>query len=179
MSVKVLLKEYPHRSIALVTSSHALVFQHSPHSNTDYTALNGYSTASNASYTSLAEKHGSAPRIMVEFSSLSAIDLHDYRPLTHPCKGTLGLVTLGRDVFLCLVSGSSPVATVRPGERVERIHNVEFRKLELRSFFQSTSLLGLFQIVWTARITIGCWNEKWIPTIQIIWMKMVSTMGEL
>ena len=130
MSIKVLVKEYPHRSIALTTSSHALVFQHSPSTNTDSSSVNGYSTGPNASYASLADKYGTAPRIMVEFSSLSAIDLQDYRPLTHSCKGTLGLVTLGRDVFICLVNGSSHVATVRPGERVERIHTVEFRKLE-------------------------------------------------
>lgn len=67
---------------------------------------------------------------MVEFANLSAIDWRDYRQLTHPCKGTLGLVTLGRDVFICLVNRSSLVATVRPGERGERIDGVEFRKLE-------------------------------------------------
>lgn len=129
MSVKVLLKEYPYRSIALITSSHALVFQHSPSSNSDNTSVAGYSAHSNASFTSLVDKYGGAPRIMVEFSSLSAIDLHDYKPFAHPCKGTLGLITLGRDVFICLVNGSSHVATLRPGERVERIHTVEFRKV--------------------------------------------------
>lgn len=66
----------------------------------------------------------------MEFSRLSAVDLQDYRPISHPCKGTLGLITLGGDVFICLVNGSSHVATVRPGERVEKIHTVSFRKLE-------------------------------------------------
>ncbi|KAF8463265.1 SacI homology domain-containing protein [Kalaharituber pfeilii] len=120
MSVKVLLKEYPRRSLALVTSDHALVFHHNPNASHD---------SNSSTFGSVLEKNATAPRIMVEFSSLSAVDLHDYRPISHPCKGTLGLMALGGDVFICLVNGSSHVATVRPGERVERIQSVEFHCL--------------------------------------------------
>lgn len=144
MSIKVLLKEYPYRSIVLITSSHALVFHHSPSSNPDNSSVTGYPTHSDAS---LVDKYGGAPRIMVEFSSLSAIDLHDYKPFAHPCKGTLGLITLGRDVFICLVNSSSHVATLRPGERVERIHTVEFRKAKSVPYVQSSLPNSTFQIV--------------------------------
>jgi hypothetical protein len=64
---------------------------------------------------------------MVEFADLSSVDLSDYRTLSPlPVHGTLGLITIANDVFLCLVTGASKVATVRPGETVERIYGVEF-----------------------------------------------------
>lgn len=152
MSIKVLLKEDPHRSIALITSSHALVFQHSPSSNPDNSSIAGNPLHSNSSYASLVDKYGGAPRIMVEFSNLSAIDLHDYKPFTHPCKGTLGLITLGRDVFICLVNGSSHVATLRPGERVERIHTVEFRKVKSVPHSNPAYLTRLFRLFEPTRL---------------------------
>lgn len=64
---------------------------------------------------------------MVDFSTLDDVDLADYRPLTPlPVEGTLGLITVDSDVFLCVVSGSTRVATVRPGETVQRVEGVEF-----------------------------------------------------
>lgn len=66
---------------------------------------------------------------MVEFSALSEINLTDYRPLSSGVYGTLGLINLNADVFFCVVSGSVRVATVRPGETVQRINSVEFCKL--------------------------------------------------
>jgi SacI homology domain/Endonuclease/Exonuclease/phosphatase family len=41
-------------------------------------------------------------------------------------KGTLGLITLNNDVFICMVTGSIEVANVRPGETVQKIYSVEF-----------------------------------------------------
>jgi len=38
----------------------------------------------------------------------------------------LGLITLNNDVFLCVITGSEEVATVRPGETVQKIFAVEF-----------------------------------------------------
>jgi hypothetical protein len=38
----------------------------------------------------------------------------------------LGLISVGGDVFLCVVTHASRVATVRPGETVERILSVQF-----------------------------------------------------
>lgn len=64
---------------------------------------------------------------MVEFSLTSDRLLADYRPLTpRPIYGTLGLISIGRDVFLCVITQASRVATVRPGETVEKIEAVQF-----------------------------------------------------
>lgn len=122
MTIRVLLKDYPHRTIALATEDHALVFRHSPP---------GAGSSAHGSTSSLPMKQqggGHAPpRCMVEFSALSSLDLTGYRPL-RGALGTLGLVTLEKDVFLCVITGSSQAATVRPGETVQRIHSVEFCK---------------------------------------------------
>jgi hypothetical protein len=64
---------------------------------------------------------------MVEFSPSSDKLLADYRPLTpRPIYGTLGLISIGPDVFLCVVTQASRVATLRPGETVEKIEAVQF-----------------------------------------------------
>lgn len=64
---------------------------------------------------------------MVEFSSIEQLDLSDYRPVnTQNAYGTLGLITVNGDVFLVVVSAASKVATVRPGETVQRIGGVAF-----------------------------------------------------
>ena len=64
---------------------------------------------------------------MVEFADVSSLDLSDYRTLSPlPVHGTLGLITLNNDIFLCLVTSAAKVAVVRPGETVERILAVEF-----------------------------------------------------
>ncbi|KAI9791793.1 MAG: inositol polyphosphate 5-phosphatase [Candelina submexicana] len=120
MSVRVLLRDYPHRAIALVTSTHALIFRHSPAST---------ELRPNGSNTSIQSQNSSiSARCMVEFSLLGSTDLSDYRSLSSlPIQGTLGLITISNDIFICLVSGASRVATVRPGETVQRIHAVEFR----------------------------------------------------
>jgi hypothetical protein len=67
---------------------------------------------------------------MVEFSSIGEVDLSDYRPVNlSNAFGTLGLITVNGDIFLVVVSGSSKVATVRPGETIQRIHAVAFCKM--------------------------------------------------
>ncbi len=64
---------------------------------------------------------------MVEFAPLDSPDLSDYRSLSPlPVHGTLGLITVSNDVFICVVTGASKVASPRPGETVERIFGVEF-----------------------------------------------------
>lgn len=66
-------------------------------------------------------------RCIVDFSSLDAVDLSGYIHLTPlPIQGTLGLITLGDGIFLSVVTNSTQVATVRPGETVQRIGGVEF-----------------------------------------------------
>ncbi len=66
-------------------------------------------------------------KCIVSFSSLSPKLLEEYRPLIpRPVYGTLGLISIDRDVFLCVITQASRVATVRPGETVEKIEAVQF-----------------------------------------------------
>lgn len=102
-NLRVLCRDQPQRTIALVTSDHALIFH--------------YSAAETGAKT--------APRCQVEFANVSSVDLEGYRSLGAG-HGTLGMITLGDDVFVCVVTGSSQAATVRPGESVSRIDNVDF-----------------------------------------------------
>jgi hypothetical protein len=111
MSLRVLCRDYPQRTIALAAEDYVLSFQHIS------TPSESFSTTSLSSATQ--------QRCIVEFSSRSSINLKEYRPLS-TCFGTLGLITLNSDVFLCVVARASQVATVRPGETVQRISNVEF-----------------------------------------------------
>ncbi|KAF4626621.1 hypothetical protein G7Y89_g11537 [Cudoniella acicularis] len=125
MSIRVLLREYPHRSIALVTPSHALIFRHSP-STHDAVANGSLASIHSIPARSSLDVAGTS-RCMVEFVDVASADLSDYRTLSPlPVHGTLGLITINNDVFICVVVGCNKVATVRPGETVERIHGVEF-----------------------------------------------------
>lgn len=129
MSIRVLIKDYPHRAIALATASHALVLRHSSSSSADH---NG---SVNASSTSLGSNGAGAARCMVEFSKLEDVDLEDYRALhSVNAHGTLGLITVNGDVFLVVVNDASKVATVRPGETVQRIQSVGFYCLTSASY---------------------------------------------
>lgn len=122
MSIRALVRDGPNRSIALVTPTHSLIFRNTP-STSDYI---GNGSLTSVSRTSL-DSSLAAPKCIVEFAALSSADLKDYRNLCPvPVHGTLGLITINNDVFLCLVTGASKVATVRPGETVEKIYAVEF-----------------------------------------------------
>src|SRR5271170_7869521 len=120
MSTKILLQDHPHRALALTTDDHALIFRHS-HPGTDPS----YNSSSTPLALPNAGRQGAPPRCMVEFSPRSSLDLRGYRTVI-TAKGTLGLITLNNDVFLCVVTGSSEVATVRPNETVQKIYAVEF-----------------------------------------------------
>ncbi|KAI0486281.1 SacI homology domain-containing protein [Xylaria cf. heliscus] len=123
-SSQLLIRDYPHRAIAIVTDSHALIFRHSP------TTSEAVSDGSLASVVPSRPRGGSEPpasKCMVEFSPVSRHLLSDFRPLIpRSIYGTLGLVSIDRDVFLCVITGASRVATLRPGETVEKIVSVEF-----------------------------------------------------
>lgn len=100
MSLKLLLREKP-RALALVTDSYGLVFRHSL-SN----------TSANSSSNNETSARSSAPKYMVEFTAQEAIDLTDYRVLRlSGVHGTLGLININADVFLCVISGAVRVAT--------------------------------------------------------------------
>lgn len=132
MSIDILIKDHhPQRSISLVTQSHALIFRHSP----SLEKHTGDHTSPHNSYASIGDKNNGSssanvPRCMVELAELEYADLSDYRRLTNqPCLGTLGLITLGGDIFICVVTGAKEVASVRPGENVLRIQAVQFHCL--------------------------------------------------
>ena len=118
MSMKVLINEYPHRTLALATDEHALVFRHthSPSGSKWHEANPALAPGKSS---------GASPRCMVEFAPLSALDLSEHRNVA-AARGCLGLITLNDDVFICVVTGSVEVATLRPGETVQRIYAVEF-----------------------------------------------------
>ena len=97
-SLRILCQDHPQRIIVLATAEHALIFQ--------YCSADPAPNVSNE-----------PPRCLVKFSGLSSVDLKGYRFLGNG-YGTLGLITLDEDVFLCVVTGSSKAATVRPGETV-------------------------------------------------------------
>jgi hypothetical protein len=108
MSLQVLQRDGPKRSIALASTTHVLIFQHNRIENTS------------------TIKAGT-PQCIVEFSQIDRVDLSDYKPLRHSgVYGTLGLINIDADVFVCIITHASSVATVRPDENVQRIAAVEF-----------------------------------------------------
>ncbi|GFF16671.1 DNase I-like protein [Aspergillus terreus] len=111
-SLRILSRDHPHRTLALATDDCALIFQYTSESGAGHQRRN----------------NNDPPRCLVEFVSHSSAELKGYRSLGLGF-GTLGLVTLDEDVFLCVVTGSSRAATVRPGETVSRIDNVDFYSL--------------------------------------------------
>lgn len=109
MALGILCRDSPHRSIALVTEDDALILQHAPY------AVNPATSNLNPS----------CPKCVVEFCKLSSIELSTYRLLGRG-HGTIGFITLDCDVFICIVTAASEVASPRPGETVKRIDAVEF-----------------------------------------------------
>ena len=134
-SSQLLIREYPHRSIAIVSRDHALIFRHS--STTTEAIANGSltSVASARPRANTGDRDTFASKCMVEFTAVTKNTLSDYRPLTHrPIYGTLGLMSVNRDVFLCVITHASRVATLRPGETIERILSVEFYGLNTSDY---------------------------------------------
>ncbi|KAF3942204.1 Synaptojanin-1 [Dactylella cylindrospora] len=139
--IRILLKSHPHRSIALCAPDHVLIFRHNPTAahaaapsyaaNLPYNTHNSVSSSSVNLSTGVNGNHGAAAKCMVEFAERQSVDLSGYHPMGSalPCRGTLGLISLNGDVFICVVTGASLVASVRPGETVYRIHAVEFHCL--------------------------------------------------
>ena len=124
-SSQLLIRDYPYRAIAIATSTHALIFRHSP--TTNEAILDGSLASVSSARPRAASGEGPASKCMVEFSPLSQDLLTEFRPLVpRPIYGTLGLIAIGQDVFLCVVTHATRVATLRPGETVERILTVDF-----------------------------------------------------
>lgn len=170
-NIRVLIRDHPHRSIALATDSHVLVFRHTP-SSADRSANGFYPGSGNTSQTSLSSaQQAQAPRCMVEFSDIRSTDLSDYRNFsTQPVHGTLGLITVNNDVFLCVVSAASRAAMVRPGETVQKILAVDFRTP--RSYRpHALSLADRQQTASTAPTTTTSCTTKSTPTRPTLWTR--------
>ncbi|KAI0020154.1 SacI homology domain-containing protein [Xylariomycetidae sp. FL0641] len=121
---QLLIRDYPHRAIAIVTDSHALIFRYSPTTNE---AIADGSLASVPSSRNRSTHDGLASKCMVEFTPASRRLLSDFRPLIpRPIYGTLGLISINQDVFLCVITQAARVATLRPSETVEKIVSVDF-----------------------------------------------------
>jgi synaptojanin len=124
-SSQILIREYPHRAIAIASPTHALILRHSP--TTGEAIANGSLNSVASARPRAGSFENLTSKCMVEFSPNSNKLLAEYRPLTaRPIYGTLGLISIGRDVFLCVITQASRVATVRPGETVEKIESVQF-----------------------------------------------------
>ncbi|KAB5580730.1 SacI homology domain-containing protein [Coniochaeta sp. 2T2.1] len=140
-SSQILVRDYPHRAIAIVSSGHALILRYSQ--TTGEAIANGSlsSVPSGRARSNSASNDGLNSKCIVEFSPVSKQMLADYRPLTsRSIYGTLGFIALGRDVFICVITHASRVATLRPGETVERILSVQFFCLNSSEYDDVVSL---------------------------------------
>ena len=113
MSLRLLIRDHPTRALAVIAETHALIFRHSD-------SLRAQEQESN-----VTSPPDGVSKCLVEFSA--SCDLSGYRVLrASGVHGTLGLINIGKNLFLCLISGAVRVATVRPNETVQQILSVEF-----------------------------------------------------
>jgi len=127
--ITLLLQESPYRSIALATKYHALILTStsptsSPRNQPDFIP---HSPANS----SLNLNHSTSPlsRCIAQFCHIDDLSQQGWNQLGHAkIYGTLGLVSLNGDVFVCVVSDARKVADPRPGETIQRISAVEFRE---------------------------------------------------
>ncbi|KAF7548254.1 hypothetical protein G7046_g8737 [Stylonectria norvegica] len=124
-SSELYIRDYPHRSIAIVSSSHALILRYT--SSTSEAIANGSLTSVASAKPRGNGGESLVSKCMVEFAPISNKLLQEYRPLTHrPVFGTLGLIAVNGEVFLSVITNAARAATLRPGETVERIGGVAF-----------------------------------------------------
>ncbi|KKY32286.1 putative synaptojanin-like protein [Diaporthe ampelina] len=148
-SSQLLIREYPHRAIAIVSNDHALIFRHSPTTSESIAngSLSSIPSARPRAGTGLSATDSFASKCMVEFTQVTRNTLSDYRPLTpRPIYGTLGLISVGRDVFLCVITHASRVSTLRPGETIERILAVEFYGLNTSEYDDVFSAVDPYEL---------------------------------
>lgn len=113
MSLRILVRDNP-RAIALASDRHALIFRHSAGLGVD-----GVPETYN--------HQSSIPKCIVQFSVLDSFESSAYHSLrASGIYGTLGLINVGTDIFLCVISTAQRVATVRLDEHVQKILSVEF-----------------------------------------------------
>lgn len=120
MAARVLVNDNDDRCIALASDSAVLFFHPQPAPVDDVHSLSLYdgSSGNGVSIT---------PRCAVELSEGDTANLNGFRQLSgRSCHGCLGLIGIGRDIFICIITSSQKVATLKPGENVSRITGVEF-----------------------------------------------------
>lgn len=111
MPIQLLVRDAPTRSISIANAENALIFSH------------GHASGKPSSSPT------SSPECTVEIQPIQNAELEDYRRLPNqPILGVLGLLALGKDVFICVIKNARKVAVVRPGETIEKILHVEFRE---------------------------------------------------
>lgn len=126
MAARVLVNDHDDRCIALASNSNVLFFHPQPSIWEDNISIQSFST------TGSTVAPTSAPRCAVELADVDTANLNGFTPLSsRRCHGCLGLIGLGRDIFICIITNSQEVATVKPGEHVSRITGVEFCKPDL------------------------------------------------
>lgn len=124
-SCELYIRDQPYRSIAIVSSSHALILRYS--SSAGDGGFSGSHTSLSSTTRTTGSGVGGTAKCMVEFTRITDGLLRDYRPLTpRPIFGTLGLIAASGEVFLAVITHAARAATVRPGETVERIGGVAF-----------------------------------------------------
>ncbi|RYP49632.1 hypothetical protein DL768_004674 [Monosporascus sp. mg162] len=159
---QLLIRDYPHRAIAITTATHMLIFRYSPTTNE---AIHDGSLASVPSARPRATGEGLASKCMVEFSPVSRDLLSDFRPLTpRPIYGTLGLIAINQDVFLCVITQAARVATLRPGETVERILGVDFFCLNSADYDQ---------------VSLNTWDSELVDSASTYGQNLSRREGEI
>ncbi|CDK25474.1 unnamed protein product [Kuraishia capsulata CBS 1993] len=95
------------RTIALVSDTHALLFRYIPDKD----------------------------QCGIELVPKKNLNVKQYKPLSnHRAYGFIGLLNIGKDVFLGVITGKAEVASPIPNETVFRIYNVEFHCLNRNSW---------------------------------------------
>ena len=113
MALQIYIRPEPNRAVAVVSSlsSYALVLHR------------GRGVPKQTQNTSSTSR----PQCLVQFVPSASVNLSNYTLLRQSrIFGTLGLINISGDVFLCAVTSASEVANIRPSERVLRIAAVEF-----------------------------------------------------
>jgi hypothetical protein len=143
--IKLLVRDQPRRSFALATDRHALVLKGAGPVDPGTFPPPPW----NPSQTNLSGLGPGAPRCVAEFGAAGAVDWDEYRPLGfRDIYGTLGLIAIGGDVFLCVVTSATQAAEIRPGEVVQKINTVEFRmaRFPVKIWTDGRRLLDEFKV---------------------------------
>ena len=109
MALRILAQNEPFRSIYIVAKSHVLLF------SADQEAL-----------VSPVPSRRPTPRVEARFEALDDLDITKSKALCTSAYGTLGMINIGSDIFICVITAASSAAVARPGEHVQRILAVEF-----------------------------------------------------